>query len=292
MRIDPQYNQIPDDSFAAIQTQGLLGGKYIGLSPGGSDTYLKNGSHIDQTQSAIVLESLINKFFANFAQQGQRAARSATAPAGHSEQIGVEEMRYATLLATAAALHRRAAPRSAQAPAAPAAAATAQRAHRSGADRRPGHAHGARHEPRRLPQGSRQGRAARRQVPAAALRHRVSRRAWCWASTGAPRRRSSASASSMRSITRCSTTTARAGRLHVRPAEDLPDQVGSRTPTRATVRTEVKREQRRPRLGELLHAQDARGLEGVGCHHRRHQLRQELPRGLRSADRSSRASMR
>ena len=67
MRIDNQYNKIPDDSFASINTQGLLGGKYIGLSPGGSDTYLKNGSHIDQTQSAIVLESLINKLFASFA---------------------------------------------------------------------------------------------------------------------------------------------------------------------------------------------------------------------------------
>jgi phospholipid/cholesterol/gamma-HCH transport system substrate-binding protein len=67
MRIDNQYNKIPDDSFASIQTQGLLGGKYIGLSPGGSDTYLKNNGHIDQTQSAIVLESLVNKLFAQFA---------------------------------------------------------------------------------------------------------------------------------------------------------------------------------------------------------------------------------
>jgi len=66
MRIDPQYKQIPDDSYASIQTQGLLGGKYIGLSPGGSESYLKDGSTIDQTQSAIVLESLINKFFANY----------------------------------------------------------------------------------------------------------------------------------------------------------------------------------------------------------------------------------
>src|ERR1700678_3541152 len=41
MRMDPQFNQIPDDSFASIQTQGLLGGKYIGLSAGGSDSYLK-----------------------------------------------------------------------------------------------------------------------------------------------------------------------------------------------------------------------------------------------------------
>ena len=70
MRVDPQYNHIPEDSFASIETQGLLGGKYIGISPGGQDTYLKDGSRIDQTQSAIVLENLINKFFANYASKG------------------------------------------------------------------------------------------------------------------------------------------------------------------------------------------------------------------------------
>jgi phospholipid/cholesterol/gamma-HCH transport system substrate-binding protein len=67
MRIDKQYNEIPDDSYADIETQGLLGGKYIGFSPGGSDTNFKDGSRVDQTQSAIVLEDLINKLFANFA---------------------------------------------------------------------------------------------------------------------------------------------------------------------------------------------------------------------------------
>ena len=70
LRIDPQYNQIPEDSFASIETQGLLGGKYIGVSPGGLDSYLKEGGHIDQTQSAIVLESLINKFFASYSSKG------------------------------------------------------------------------------------------------------------------------------------------------------------------------------------------------------------------------------
>jgi phospholipid/cholesterol/gamma-HCH transport system substrate-binding protein len=70
MRIDPQYNEIPEDSFASIQTEGLLGGKYVGISPGGLDTYLKDGSRIDQTQSAIVLETLVNKFFASFASKG------------------------------------------------------------------------------------------------------------------------------------------------------------------------------------------------------------------------------
>jgi len=74
LRIDPQYKQIPDDSYASIQTQGLLGGKYIGISPGGSDTFLKNGSRIEQTQSAIVLESLINKLFANFADKAGSSA--------------------------------------------------------------------------------------------------------------------------------------------------------------------------------------------------------------------------
>jgi len=70
LRIDPQYNQIPDDSDASIQTQGLLGGKYVGISPGGSDMFLKDGSTIAFTQSAIVLETLVNKFFANFASKG------------------------------------------------------------------------------------------------------------------------------------------------------------------------------------------------------------------------------
>jgi phospholipid/cholesterol/gamma-HCH transport system substrate-binding protein len=76
LRIDPQYTQIPDDSFASIQTQGLLGGKYIGFSPGGSDTNFKNGGHVDQTQSAIVLESLINKLFANFSDKGSGGNQS------------------------------------------------------------------------------------------------------------------------------------------------------------------------------------------------------------------------
>jgi len=38
LRIDSQFDRIPDDSDASIQTQGLLGGKYIGLGPGGSGT--------------------------------------------------------------------------------------------------------------------------------------------------------------------------------------------------------------------------------------------------------------
>ena len=67
LHIYPRFSQIPEDSYASIETEGLLGGQYVGISPGGLTTYLKNGSQILQTQSAIVLENLINKFFANFA---------------------------------------------------------------------------------------------------------------------------------------------------------------------------------------------------------------------------------
>jgi len=63
MRIDNKYNKIPDDSDASIQTQGLLGGKYIGIGAGRSETFLKEGSQIKLAQSALVMENLINKFF-------------------------------------------------------------------------------------------------------------------------------------------------------------------------------------------------------------------------------------
>jgi len=65
LRLDAKYNQIPSDSDASIFTQGLLGGKFIGLSPGSAETFLKDKDQIDQTQSAIVLENLIGQFVAN-----------------------------------------------------------------------------------------------------------------------------------------------------------------------------------------------------------------------------------
>ena len=67
LAIERRYNQIPDDSDAAIQTSGLLGAKYVGLGPGGAGTYLANGSQIQFTQSALVLENLVNKLFAGIA---------------------------------------------------------------------------------------------------------------------------------------------------------------------------------------------------------------------------------
>ena len=66
MRLSAKYNQIPTDSDAAIYTQGLLGGKFIGLTAGGAETYLKDKDQIEFTQSAFVLETLIGQVLANF----------------------------------------------------------------------------------------------------------------------------------------------------------------------------------------------------------------------------------
>jgi phospholipid/cholesterol/gamma-HCH transport system substrate-binding protein len=55
----------PKDSSAKILTSGLLGEQYIGLEAGGDDQMLAQGSKITQTQSAIVLESLISQFLYN-----------------------------------------------------------------------------------------------------------------------------------------------------------------------------------------------------------------------------------
>ena len=67
LAIQKQFSRIPDDSWAAIETSGLLGAKYVGLDPGGSETYLTDKGTIENTQSAVVLEKLINRLFAAFA---------------------------------------------------------------------------------------------------------------------------------------------------------------------------------------------------------------------------------
>lgn len=54
--------KIPEDSGAAIKTNGLIGDKYVSLSPGGSTTMLANGEQIAETQGSVDLESLIQKY--------------------------------------------------------------------------------------------------------------------------------------------------------------------------------------------------------------------------------------
>ena len=75
LSIERRYDRIPDDSDAAIQTSGLLGAKYIGIGPGGATTFLAEGGQIEFTQSAIVLENLVNKLFAGIAGKKESDAK-------------------------------------------------------------------------------------------------------------------------------------------------------------------------------------------------------------------------
>lgn len=69
MRIGSHYTNIPEDSFAKVYTAGLLGEKYIGLDPGGSDVFLGEGGRLTMTQSSLVLEEIIGQFLFNKAQE-------------------------------------------------------------------------------------------------------------------------------------------------------------------------------------------------------------------------------
>ncbi|MBN1905611.1 MAG: outer membrane lipid asymmetry maintenance protein MlaD [Deltaproteobacteria bacterium] len=54
--------QLDEDTIASIKTAGLIGDKYIMISPGGSDAILKPGDMILETESAVDLEDLISKY--------------------------------------------------------------------------------------------------------------------------------------------------------------------------------------------------------------------------------------
>lgn len=62
LHINKTQTRLPVDSSASIYTQGLLGSNYISLRPGFDDQhFLKNGSQITDTHSALILEDLIGQ---------------------------------------------------------------------------------------------------------------------------------------------------------------------------------------------------------------------------------------
>lgn len=65
MTIDGDVRNLSTDSTAAILTAGLLGEKYVGITPGADETMLGEGGLIRDTQSSLVLENLIGKFLLN-----------------------------------------------------------------------------------------------------------------------------------------------------------------------------------------------------------------------------------
>ena len=54
--------RLPSDSSAEIASEGLLGGRFVSIVPGGADRVLADGGEITITQSAVSLESLLGRF--------------------------------------------------------------------------------------------------------------------------------------------------------------------------------------------------------------------------------------
>jgi len=53
--------KIPKDSSAEIVSDGIMGGKYLALVPGGDDDMLKANAQIEHTQSSVSLEAMIGQ---------------------------------------------------------------------------------------------------------------------------------------------------------------------------------------------------------------------------------------
>jgi phospholipid/cholesterol/gamma-HCH transport system substrate-binding protein len=54
--------KIPDDSAISIESEGLLGGNFVNISPGGSEFYFASGEEVEDTQSAVSLITLLLRF--------------------------------------------------------------------------------------------------------------------------------------------------------------------------------------------------------------------------------------
>jgi phospholipid/cholesterol/gamma-HCH transport system substrate-binding protein len=92
MRVDPRI-KLPVDTSAEITSEGLLGGRYIALVPGGSDRMIRDGGSIEATQAAISLEALLGRFIFSVTDlvsaiqkqgEAQGAVQSSGQPAGQS----------------------------------------------------------------------------------------------------------------------------------------------------------------------------------------------------------------
>jgi phospholipid/cholesterol/gamma-HCH transport system substrate-binding protein len=57
-----RHIEIQDDAVASIKTKGLIGEKYVNISPGGSETIIPPGGVIRETLPAVDVEQLISNY--------------------------------------------------------------------------------------------------------------------------------------------------------------------------------------------------------------------------------------
>ncbi len=58
----PNDVKLQEDTIASVRSTGLIGGKFIKVSPGGSEELLQAGDEITETESSVSLEELISKY--------------------------------------------------------------------------------------------------------------------------------------------------------------------------------------------------------------------------------------
>ncbi len=66
LMMDDRFKNLPMDTSVSVSTEGLLGMKYLEVTPGFDDTVIKSGGEITQTVSAVSLEKLIGKLATSF----------------------------------------------------------------------------------------------------------------------------------------------------------------------------------------------------------------------------------
>ena len=71
---------LPDDSAILISSEGLLGGNFVELSPGGSIDNFEPGDEIEDTQGAVSLISLLMKFVSSGSDSKDGKPADAPAP--------------------------------------------------------------------------------------------------------------------------------------------------------------------------------------------------------------------
>ena len=61
MMIQPQV-KLQDDSIASIKTKGLIGERYVRISPGGSDKLIPPNGRIREVEPPVDIEELLSKY--------------------------------------------------------------------------------------------------------------------------------------------------------------------------------------------------------------------------------------
>ncbi len=54
--------KVQEDAIASIKTKGLIGERYVEITPGASDKFIPGGGKIRETESAVDVEELISKY--------------------------------------------------------------------------------------------------------------------------------------------------------------------------------------------------------------------------------------